>query len=60
MVDLEYAQYRDWRGHIIEATRTGILRRRRFIVWKDRRRLGAFGSAIEAERFIELRDEASA
>lgn len=52
MSDVLYARYRDYRGHIIECI-DRPLRRQRFAVWKDRRRLGIFRNAAIAERFVE-------
>ncbi|MBH1992403.1 MAG: hypothetical protein I8H86_05905 [Sphingomonadaceae bacterium] len=52
MAELIYARYRDYRGYLIECIDTP-LRRQRFAVWKDRRRLGVFRENIIAERFIE-------
>lgn len=60
MTELLYAQFRDYRGHVIEQVHTPILGRKRYIVWKDLRRLGLFRDAIQAERFVEENSRQSA
>ncbi len=52
MSELHYSQYRDYRGYVIEAA-TNWLGRPRYIVWLNQRRLGKFGAAMDAERFID-------